>query len=129
MNVRAAVESRIKNGGPFIARLSQTISDNGTDALQDCVWGDVLPQGRVAVANRCFHGNLPTFVFPLAMKKKERLSQLWYLYFKFRRFFFFFDRLVTKCYFIIIIFDCFYIALFSTISMHLLMLIQENSGD
>ena len=41
---------------------------------------------------------------------------------------FFFDRLVTKCYFIIII-DCFYIALFSTIFKHLLMLIQENSGD
>ena len=128
MNVRATVESRIKSGGPFIARFSQTISDNRTDTLEDCVWSDVLPQGRVAVANRCFHGNLPTFVFPLAMKKKERLSQLWYLYFKFRRIFFL-DRLVTKCYFIIIILDCFYIALFSTIFMHLLMLIQENSGD
>ena len=80
MNVRAAVESRIKNGGPFIARLSQTISDNGTDALQDCVWGDILPQGWVAVANRCFHGNLPTFVFPLAMKKKETFTVMVFIF-------------------------------------------------
>ena len=105
------------------------ISDNGTDTLQDCVWGDVLPQGRVAVANCCFHGNLPTFVFPLAMKKKERDFHSYGIYIsnlEEKKI----HRLVTKCYFIIIIIlDCFYIALFSTIFKHLLMLIQENSDD
>ena len=77
MNVRAAVKSRIKSGGPFVARFSQTISDNGTDTLQDCVWGDVLPQGGVAVANCCFHGNLPTFVFPFGNEKKKKKSDFY----------------------------------------------------